>query len=260
MKQLLLTALLILSLAACRKEDEATPLDRDQTAALDNNRAEGFFNDALAQADKANKDGELPCAVSITFDTTSAPYSMLIDFGEQNCTSDDGRTRRGRLLVNYTGPYRAPGTVITITPQDYYVNDHRLQGTKVVTNAGPNDQGQTTFTVAVNGTVTAPDNSWTSTHSFQRTRTWIAGESTLPWNDDVYTISGSGSGTTRNGIPYTLLITTPLRVEVGCPWIVSGVMQIVPGTLATRTVDWGNGTCDGTASVTINGITFTIGG
>jgi hypothetical protein len=158
-------------------------------------------------------------------------------------------------LVSYTGPYRAPGTDITITPQDYYVNDHRLQGTKVVTNAGANDQGQTTFTVVVNGTVTAPDNSWTSTHSFQRTRTWVAGESTPQWNDD-----GGGNGTTRNGVPYTLLITTPLRVEVGCPWIVSGVMQIVPGTLATRTVNWGDGTCDGTATVTINGITFTIGG
>lgn len=49
-------------------------------------------------------------------------------------------------------------------------------------------------------------------------------------------------------------------MEVGCPWIVSGVMEIVPGTLATRTVDRGSGSCDGTATVTINGITFTIVG
>ena len=53
--------------------------------------------------------------------------------------------------------------------------------------------------------------------------------------DDVYLISGGGSGVNRNGIPFSMLITTPLRVEIGCPHIVSGVMQITPGSLAVRT-------------------------
>ena len=260
MKQLAYLSLIALALVACRKNEADSPVDRDYTAAVDNNRAEAYFNDALAQSDAANKDGELPCAVSITFDTTATPRTMLIDFGTSNCLGNDGRNRRGRLLVTYTGPYRAPGTVITITPQDYYVNDHHVQGSKVVTNVGTNGDGQPYFTVNVNGTVTAPDGSWTSTHSYQRTRTWIAGSSTLALLDDVYLISGGGSGVNRNGIPFSMLITTPLRVEIGCPHIVSGVMQITPGSLGVRTVDFGNGACDDQATVTVNGITFNIGG
>jgi hypothetical protein len=112
----------------------------------------------------------------------------------------------------------------------------------------------------VNGTVTAPDGSWTSTHSYQRTRTWIAGQNTVELLDDVYLISGSGSGVNRNEVPYSLLITTPLRVEVGCPWIVSGVLQIIPGSLDVRTVDYGSGACDNQVTVSVNGMSFTFGG
>jgi hypothetical protein len=61
-------------------------------------------------------------------------------------------------------------------------------------------------------------------------------------------------------VPFSLLITTPLRVEVGCPWIVSGVLQIIPGSLDVRTVDYGNGACDSQVTVSVNGMSFTFGG
>jgi hypothetical protein len=260
MKKFLLPSLLLLTLVACIKDEEEPFVERDYTAAVDNDRAELFFTDALRMSDAAYKDGELPCAVAVTIDTVTVPHTMLIDFGPTNCTAPDGRTRRGRLNVTFTGRYRDPGTVITITPEDYYVNDHHLQGLKTVTNAGLNGQGQPFFNVTVSGTVTAPDGSWTSTHSFQRTRTWVEGASTVNWLDDVYLIAGGGSGVNRRGIPYTMIITTPLRVELDCPWIVRGVMQIIPDGLSMRSVNYGDGTCDGQVSVTVNGSTFTFGG
>ena len=235
-------------------------MDRDYTAAVDHDRAESYFTDALKLSDAAAKDGELPCAVSVALDTVSVPHTLLIDFGTTNCMGTDGRNRRGRMTVTFTGRYRDPGTVITITPEDYYVNDYRLQGVKTVTNAGLNGEGQPFFSVSVNGTVTAPDGAWTSTHSYQRTRTWIVGSDTPQLLDDVYLITGNGTGISRNGSTFSLLITTPLRVEVGCPWIVSGVLQIIPATLETRTVNYGNGACDSQLTVTVNGSTFTIGG
>ncbi|MDQ3101244.1 MAG: hypothetical protein M3R08_07645, partial [Bacteroidota bacterium] len=167
---------------------------------------------------------------------------------------------RGQLLVTFTGAYGEAGTVITITPQGFHVNDHLIQGLKTVTNAGANEQGHTYFTIAVNGTVTAPDGSWTSTHSGQRVRTWIEGEGTPVIQDDVYSITGTGNGTNRNGVTYTAAITTPLRVEADCPWIVSGVYQITPAGRQARVIDFGNGTCDQQATVTIGNYTFTIGG
>jgi hypothetical protein len=260
MRSLTLVVLACLALFACRKESAEEPVDRDYTSAVDHDRAEAYFNDALKQSDAAAKDGELPCAVSVTLDTVSVPHTLLIDFGPTNCTGADGRNRRGRLAVTFTGRYRDPGTVITITPEDYYVNDHRLQGVKTVTNAGMNGEDQPFFSVTVNGTVTAPNGSWTSTHSYQRTRTWIAGDDTPQLLDDVYLITGSGSGISRNGSAYSLLITSPLRIEVGCPWIVSGVLRVIPETLKTCTVDYGTGTCDAQVSVTVDGMSFTFGG
>lgn len=257
---LFLLPLLALALTACRRETASSPADRDLTVAWDNSRAEFYFNDALKQGETAFKDGTLPCAASVIIDLQVQPNTLLIDFGTENCLGADGLKRRGRLLFTFTGPYAEPGTVITLTPQDYHVNDHLVQGSKVVTNLGANAQGQTWFSVQVNGTVTAPDGSWTSTHTYQRTRTWIAGEGTPNPLDDVYLITGGGSGINRNGLPFTVLITTPLRVEVGCPWIVSGVQEVTPQSRPVRVIDFGNGACDSQVTVTVNGFTFTFGG
>lgn len=249
----------VLAFTACRKETTSNPVDRDYTVAVDNSRAEFFFNDALKQSEIAFKDGDVPCAVSVALDLQAEPHTLTIDFGTENCMGTDGLKRRGRLFVTFTGPYGQQGTVIVITPQDYHVNDHLVQGIKTVTNAGPNSDGHTYFTVNVQGTVTAPDGSWTSTHNYLRTRTWIEGEGTMNPFDDVYLITGGGSGVNRNGLPFTVQITTPLRVEIGCPWIISGVQEIVPQGLPARVIDFGNG-CNNQVTVTVNGFTFTFGG
>ncbi len=255
-----LIALMGLSLTSCRKESAPSPANQDYTMALDNSRAELYFNDALKQSDVAFKDGDVPCAVSVTIDLQAQPHTMLIDFGTENCIGADGLSRRGRLLVTFTGAYGEEGTVITITPQEYHVNDHFVQGSKTVTNAGENAQGQSYFTVVVNGTVTAPDGSWTSTHNYQRTRTWIEGEGTLNPFDDVYLISGGGNGISRNGLAFTIQITTPLRVEIGCPWIVSGTQEIVPQGLPVRVIDFGDGACDSAGTIAVGGFVFNFGG
>ncbi len=252
-------ALLVL-LAGCRKETAQPLPDRDHTAASDNFRAEWYFADVLKQADAAQKNGASGCIQTVDIDLQAMPHTMLVDFGESNCVGMDGIARRGKLLVTFTGAYGDAGTVITITPQGFYVNDHLIQGVKTVTNAGPNDQGQTYFTVSVNGTVTAPDGSWTSTHNYQRVRTWIQGEETPTIFDDVYLITGGGSGVNRNGTPFVVAITTALRVEVGCPWVVSGVQEVIPAGLPARVVNFGNGACDSAVSITVNGFTINIGG
>ncbi len=259
---LALATLAILAFTACGKEDD-TPADMDYTSAIDNSLAEDYFNDMLQQSDEAAeanglRDSDDPCDPEVTIDLVATPHTMLIDFGPVNCTAANGRTRRGQIMVTFTGGYRDPGTVITITPQDYYVNDHHVQGVKTVTNMGENPDGDLFFAIQVDGTVTASDGSWTAEHHATRTRTWIEGEDTMNPYDDVYLITGTGNGVNRNGLPYTLTITSALRVEIGCPWIVSGALEITPNGLATRHVDFGTGSCDDLVSVTVNGSTFTF--
>lgn len=255
-------ALCLLALASCRKEED-TPLDLDITSASDNAKAEDYFTDMLRAVDDAAesnglRDTDDACAPVVTIDTIAVPHTMAIDFGPVNCTAANGRTRRGVINVTFTGRYRDPGTVITITPQGYHVNDHLVQGTKTVTNLGLNGDGDPYFSVSVNGSVTAPDGSWTATHQAQRIRTWTAGDDTMTPLDDVYLITGSGSGVNRNGTPYTVSITQALRVAVSCPWITAGSVQVVPDGRPARLIDWGAGACDGTFTVTVNGTSYTI--
>ncbi|HNU55689.1 MAG TPA: hypothetical protein PKN30_03800 [Flavobacteriales bacterium] len=251
-------ALMTLSLVACRKDEESEPIDLDYTSASDNARAEDAFNDMLAQVDKAVVDYGLRdlCDPTVTFDTTSSPRTITLDFGEVNCTALNGRTRRGRIRVSYTGRYRDIGTVITITPENYHVNDLHIQGAKTVTNLGPDSDGHLQFDVLESGSVTASDGSWTATHAAHRTRTWIQGQDTEMILDDVYLISGSGSGVNRNGVPYTVSISTPLRIALSCPFITQGIVHVIPQGRPDRVIDYGTGTCDGNFSVAVLGHIF----
>ena len=258
----ILSLLLLVTIAAsaCRRAKDDSPLDVDYTSASDNARAEDIFSDMLAQVDKAVRDNGLRdlCDPTVTFDTVSTPRTITLDFGDVNCTAANGRQRRGQVQVTYTGRYRDQGTVITIVPVNYYVNNNLVTGTKTVTNLGLDANDNIHFAIAVNATLTAGDGSWVATHTAARTRTWIEGSSTPELSDDVYLITGGGSGVNRNGLPYTTSITQALRIALNCPYITAGVVQVTPASGVVRTIDYGNGTCDGTFTVTVNGRTFTV--
>ena len=162
------------------------------------------------------RDGNDPCDPIATFDTVAVPHSRTIDFGTVNCTAANGRTRRGVINVSFTGRYRNAGTVNTITPQNYYVNDDHVQSTRNTNNTGLNNDGHPCSSVNVNGTLTAGDGSWTASHQAQRTQIWTEGSSTLNLLDDVHLITGSGAGVNCNGTAYTTTITQALRVALGC--------------------------------------------
>jgi hypothetical protein len=90
-------------------------------------------------------------------------------------------------------------------------------------------------------------------------RTWVEGSSTAtPW-DDAYEITGGATGINRNGIAYSMSISTPLRAEIGCPWLVSGVVTITPDENESRVVDFGSGDCNNGFTVTVGDNVYTFG-
>ncbi|MFM7814464.1 MAG: hypothetical protein ACKO66_08105 [Flavobacteriales bacterium] len=262
MKKLFFFSICVAAFMACGKRRESMISNQ---LTIDNSTAENLFNDLFKVSDDISsntsgiREDEIGCIDTIIVDTASTPRSVLIDFGDDACTGLDGRVRTGQVFITYTGRYRDTGTIITITPQNYRVNGYLLSGTKTVTNLGLNAQGQLHYSVVVNGTITAPNNAWTASWSGNRTRTWLEGAETLTRWDDVYTITGSGSGVNRNGIHYSLSITNPLRVEVGCRWIVSGSMTIYPDDHPERLIDFGNGECNNGFTVTVDGETNSYG-
>jgi hypothetical protein len=198
------------------------------------------------------------CNVIITLDTTASPKVLTVDYGTSNCDCNDGKTRRGKIVTTFTGPYLAQGTVITHTPVDYYVNDIKIEGTKKVTNMGTNSSGQPYFNIEIDGTATLTSGTVVD-YASTRVRTWVAGYTTLLNRmDDEYDITGTATGVYSSGGGYTANTTAPVRLKVGCSFPSKGTISMTPTGKAERVIDYGDGTCDTQFTVTVNGHTYTF--
>jgi len=278
---ILFTSLLTL-VYSCKKDDEVKEFDTQSSQ--DNSLAEATFNDIMEIANQAIENGASGlstyrsgksqstflsnCAtLSIIPDSSGQGGSIVIDFGSYSCLCDDGRYRKGIINVSYTATYRDSGAVITTNPQNYFVgrdssNLYQVSGTKTVVNQGHNAAGHLWYTIDVTGELHDRNNAvmtWTS----QRNREWLAGESTMGtggYIDDVYSITGTSSGTTFEAKSYTANISKALvfKLDPACRHIVEGIFELTPSGLPTRTLDYGNGDCDNDATITVNGATFNI--
>ena len=259
--------------SSCKKKDEDEK-DNDTASAADQSLASTTVNDMTSISDEAGKnynvssfrtseaDGitSAPCA-TVTCDTLAAAKTITVNFGANNCLCNDGRYRKGVLVISFTGRYRDSLTLITVTPQGYYVNDNLVTGTKTIKNMGHNSVGHLVYEINANIQIIKANNGGTISWQSTRQREWTAGENTFTWNDDMYSITGNASGTTANGNSFTAVITTPLvrNMAFGCRrHFVSGVLEHTPGGKATRYINFGTGTCDDQATVTINGVVYTI--
>ncbi len=262
------------TIAACKKEEKETPvIDNDTTSATENAVADAAYTDVANIADEAatgalysyrgsdNQRVYTTCA-TVNVDTMANPHLITINFGTTDCLCKDGNYRRGIIYVAYTGNYMDSASTHTISFNNYYINFNKLDGTKTVTNNGRNSAGHLTFSVEINGSITwdAQYGGGTSTYTSSRTREWAAGETTWIWTDDVYLISGTASGTTRNGGAYSMSTVSPLRKRIGFRHFTDGIVDFTPAGKATRTIDYGymGGAEDNLAQVTISGYTFTI--
>jgi hypothetical protein len=263
--------------SSCRKDKMSDPeeKDNDTSAAADQSLASSTENDITSIADEAGRtysvssfkiadiEGILStsCA-TVTVDSSAAPSKTItVNFGTNNCLCNDGRYRRGALAFSFTGKYRDSLTVINVTPQNYFVNDNQVTGTKSITNKGHNAANHLVYQISANIQIIKANGAGTISWQANRQREWMTGESTMTWNDDIYSITGNASGTNANGNTFTSVITTPLvrNMAIGCrKHFVSGVLEHTPSGKATRHIDFGNGACDDQATVTINGVTYTI--
>ena len=127
------------------------------------------------------------------------PRTVTIDYGATNVTCPaSGRIFRGKIFININKPHKLVGSVATITFDNFYVNDHKLEGTRTNTHSA-DANGQPIINISmVGGKVTDPDGK-TFTWNTNHTRTWISGFATPTAVDNKVNITGSASGVNRAG-------------------------------------------------------------
>ena len=176
------------------------------------------------------------------------------------CLGRDGRTRKGKIIINYTGRLLVPGNSASVSFDGYSVNDIQVSGSYKITNTGTT--GVRSFTIAVSKAKLAKPNGNYTEWNCTRTVTQVAGELTpLIALDDVFSVSGEANGTVKRGdklYQWSTRITESLVKRFNCPRIVRGTIELRKGNTTNVVLDYGTGVCDNKATFTVNGTVYEI--
>ena len=185
------------------------------------------------------------------------PKTVRIDFGD-GCVGRDGKERRGDLVGTFSDWLWKVNATLNIVPENYFVDEYSVEGEKVYRYLGKNLSGNRHWHVEViDGVVITPEGETIAWRSERESELIRGGEDFNPTNN-VYAITGEASGNNRAGRDFEAKIKEALIIEVGCPNITQGVLDITPEELKTRSVDYGDGNCDDDAIVTIGNKTYDI--
>ncbi|TDW99362.1 hypothetical protein [Dinghuibacter silviterrae] len=193
--------------------------------------------------------------ISLTPETPGVwPKTLTINFGT-GFTDLWGNTYSGSISMVFTGRLDTAGNSVTTTFNNYTVNSIGISGTHIITNTSAS--GTISYKVQIeDAKVTVGTNwvTWSATHTWTLTQ----GASTPRWPfDDVYSVTGSGGGITSTNFTWTSTIETPLTKAYVCPWFEAGTIKVVTN-YGTGILDYGSGTCDNQATITVGDSTRTI--
>lgn len=189
-------------------------------------------------------------------DTTTFPKTITIDYGD-GCTiaiQGEEYTRTGKIIIVLTDKWFLEGASRTVTFEDFYINEVKIEGVRTVTNSGENEEGNLEFDVTlVEGKVIFND-TMEYTREAEKTREWVRAANPI---DDIWYVTGGCSGVNVDGYEYSHTIIEELMIircqEFNYRWaIVDGVVELVKNG-ETATIDYGDGTCDGAAVLSRNG-------
>lgn len=274
LKQLAVTFLItsnIIGFTSCKKTDSpeqekdeiATTLELSADQAISDNLTEDANDLFMSAASENNLLGQRPVSPTESLDVlgcgtvtitpvTGFPKYFVIDFGA-GCTSANGITRKGKINIVLSDSLRKTGTTAVLTFDGYHVNGFKTEGTITWTN-------NSTATIKgwqrkiEDGKVTSPAGKYWL-HSGMKTVVQVAGYATPRiLIDDVFSITGNHTISKSNGATRASSILEPLQKKTACENISKGSIKM-EGPNHYAVVDFGDGSCDKNATVSIDGNT-----
>jgi len=271
---MLVAAMAIPFLQSCSKTDDGVISETDLGLAQDETYADALYEDVdnLVSDEMGDLDaaGYNPAALKATQDdicrtitvdhpdSTWFPKVVTIDFGDgcTNVYNGDTITRVGKIIVTVTGRWYVTGSSHTVTFDDYYVNQVKIEGTRTITNLGVNERNNMELGIVLeDGKIIFSDTAF-MTREADHVREWIRGS--VPMNNTII-ITGYAEGTNILGEDYSRLITEPL-VMVRCMnyvmrWgIVDGTIEITNSVRGITTIEYNSDGCNRDIAITKNGI------
>ncbi len=154
------------------------------------------------------------------YDFNFMTNTLTITFPAEGCEGADGVTRSGEIHAQFAGTWQMASSSVEITFVNYKRDGKTISGTINVQYASGGDQPAFLMT-ATNMSLTFTDGKSTTWES-SNTYTWIEGVTTLfDHSDDVYSVTGTTTGTARNGNEFSR-VATDLVSSPTCKWFTSG--------------------------------------
>ncbi|MCE2614231.1 hypothetical protein LVD13_14750 [Flavobacteriaceae bacterium D16] len=201
-----------------------------------------YATDEIALTSKGDyRSDYLPDCVTITTVVTSTTREKTIDFGE-GCELPNGNILSGIIYLSYEKDMELATKTLALSLENFTFNGVGVEGSASILRMRSNESGNPQSDANASFSGTWPDGS-TASFTGNRTREWIEGFGSGFWGDNVFLISGKGTFTGKLGNVFVKETISPLRRELACRFIVSGVLQISRNDL-TASLDFGDGSCD----------------
>ncbi len=218
----------------------------DETSAL---IEEAYLTEEFPETKSNATDRYLPDCVTITIVLVQNMKTVTIDFGD-GCELRNGNVVSGKIILEYE---KDPGVskMISFEFDGFTFNDKAVAGGGSILREKANENGNPQSTRTGDVTVTWPDGS-TANKNGTKIREWIEGVGTGAWGDNVFLITGNWMFTKKNGTVLSAKIVEPLRRELACKFLVSGLVELAKNE-NNAILNYGDGDCDDLATVSING-------
>lgn len=228
----------VISSVELQFSDEAEMISEEVTIIAE----DVYVTDEISIISKADyKSDYLPDCVTITTVVTDTTREKIIDFGE-GCELPNGNILSGVINLSYAKNMEVASKSIALNLENFTFNDVAVEGSADILRLRSNENGNPQGTMNASFSAAWPDG---DTASFEgtRTREWIEGFGSGFWGDNVFLITGKRTYVGGEGNVFIKEVTTPLRRELSCRFIVSGILEITRND-NTASLDFGDGSCD----------------
>jgi hypothetical protein len=262
-----------LTLQSCNQDNDAAEMTTEQEVELVENTvlAEDIVDEDVEivnaadvmefQMETALRTDEEVC---FTRSWNAESLTLTIDFGE-GCVGPYGKLRSGKIIVKYSERgdfYKADRS---ITFENYFVNNNQIIGEIFIEKHNLNEEGfyennyRAAFSILFSG-------GQTFTIRGERKREWIDGVRDGDRTNNVFRLSGAFTGRSTRGVNWSHEIIEPIIADFNCKnsgffLFSAGIKEVTFSNnrrTRTRVVDYGEGTCDNTFTITINDEVRTI--
>lgn len=215
-----------------------------------NDLVKNVFNTESGVANNGNSNQKLADCITVTSEIVDDNKIIVIDF-EDSCELPNGEVISGSIKMSFSVTMDTENNIeISYELENLNYKDITVSGSATILFSFQNDTGNIKFTTNSNFSFAWDDGITATSQTSSEIESFSNNDTGTPINFEFYTLTTGNSLTEfSNSDQYVVEITTPLRNESGCQYIVSGVLVTAENS-AVVTLNYGDGECDNIATQT----------